>query len=623
MDGLFARARRLTKPGADADPTLPTDLIGAPDTAVVREAGRLLAKVPARLTGPPGRRFRKQRIAVASSFTCDGVPPFLRISLLDAGIDGDLQTTGADQLMVELTRPDSALARFAPDITLVLVDEGMFWPADWDPTDLPGLRDAMTERLAMLGAALAAYTARTCGSVLLHTVPLPPHRLRSVIAYQSRATVSRAWRELNLGLLDLAAELDAVHVMDLESLLVDHPGVLRDDRLHRFAVMAWSPSVERLYAQEAARFCRAAAGLSAKCLVLDLDNTLWGGVLGDDGPENIEVGNLYPGNAFVETQRTALALRRQGVLLAISSKNDPALVRKVFDEHPGLVLRRPDFAATAVNWEPKDGNVAALAAELNIGLDSVVFADDSRFERELVGHSLPDVTLVDLSGDPAGHAARLVGAASFDVLATTATDQNRTELYHARRERQEWAATQTGSGQDYLAGLDLRVSLRPANAYTLPRIHQLGTRTNQFSLVPQAHSQTRTREMAESPADIVLGFEVSDRFGPEGISGAVWISRAADHWLIENYVLSCRVFSRGIEFAVLQALVDDALAERVPRLEAVFQPTERNGPARGFLDAAGFVPGHPVGGRQRYVLPLDPVPAIGPDWITLRRDDDA
>ncbi|MEU6431029.1 HAD-IIIC family phosphatase [Microbispora sp. NPDC046973] len=621
MNDLLARVRRLREPGAEPDLGLLAELARTPDVAVAREAGRLLATTPVHLVTTPGRVLRPLRVAVAASFVCDAVAPLLRIALLRAGVDAELHVTPSEELLIELSGQDSALARFAPDVTLCLLDESVFWPADWDPADLPSLRGRLMERLDLLRGAVEDFSARSGKPVLVHTVPLPAARLRSVIAYRSRAALGKIWRELNSRLLDLAEETASVHIMDMEMLLADHPGRLRDTRLHHFARMAWSPSVERLYAQEAAGFCRAVAGGAAKCLVLDLDNTLWGGVLGDDGPENIEVGTLYPGNSYLEAQRTALVLRRQGVLLAISSKNDAALVGKVFAEHPGLVLREDDFAVSAVNWDPKDGNVAAIAAELNIGLDSLVFADDSRFECELVSRTHPQVTVVHLGGDPSEHAADLLAEGAFDVLATTTTDRRRTELYQARVRRRRWEAESRGTAEDYLRGLGVRVAVRQADAYTIARIQQLGLRTNQFTLLGRAHPDARTREMAESGHHRVLGFEVTDRFGSEGLVGALWVTPADDYWLIENYVMSCRVFSRGIEFAVLQVLADEARTAGAVRLEADYRPTERNGPARRFLSEAGFTAGRESEEVTRYVLPLDPPPALHPDWIIVEKED--
>lgn len=623
MNDLLDRARRLTEPGAEPDPTLANALAHTPDIGIAREAGRLLGRIDPTLVTNPGTKLYPLRVAVASSFTADNVLPLLRISLLATGIDAEFQLIPPDQLLMQLSDPNSALAQSAPDLTVCPIHDELFLPRDADTADLDAVHDLLAQRLDLFGAALSDFATRTAGTVLVHTVPLPQLRWRTVNAYRSRARLGRAWRELNSGLLELADRIDGVGVLDLEMLLTDAAVPLRDDRLYRFGGMAWSPAVEQLFAGQVAAYASALTGRSKKCLVLDLDNTLWGGVLGDDGPEHIELGSLYPGNAYTELQRAALALRDQGVLLAVASKNDPDLVTQVLAEHPDMLVRAEDFVAIKANWDPKDANLTALAAELNLGLDSLVFADDSPFECQLVARSLPQVTVVPMTGDPAGHLGTLLAGDHFTVLTTTDTDRERTELYRARVHRQEW--TRGHSALDgYLSELGIEVTVRRADEYLLPRIVQLGGRTNQFNLVGRAHSAQQTSRMADSPDHAVLGFEVGDRFGREGIVGALWIAKHTDHWLIENAVMSCRVFARGIEFAVLQTVIDEAAATGVPRLEAAFRSTGRNGPAEKFLAEAGFVAAQrdpDPDGTLRHVLHLDPRPALSPAWISIHTDE--
>ncbi|MEV6558136.1 HAD-IIIC family phosphatase [Nocardia sp. NPDC051756] len=623
MNDLLDRARRLTEPDAEPDPTLAAALAHTPDIGIAREAGRLLGRIDPTLVTRPGTKLYPLRVAVASSFTADNVLPLLRISLLAAGIDAEFQLIPPDQLLMQLSDPNSALAQSTPDLTVCPIHEELFLPRDADTADLDTVRDLLEQRLDLFGAALSDFATRTAGTVLVHTVPLPHLRWRTVNAYRSRARLGRAWRELNSGLLELADRIDGVGVLDLEMLLTDAAVPLRDDRLYRFGSMAWSPAVEQLFAGQVAAYASALTGRSKKCLVLDLDNTLWGGVLGDDGPENIELGSLYPGNAYSELQRAALALRAQGVLLAVASKNDPDLVTQVLAEHPDMLVRAEDFVAIKANWEPKDGNLTALAAELNLGLDSLVFADDSPFECQLVARSLPQVTVVPMTGDPSGHVGTLLAGDHFTVLTTTDTDRERTELYRARVHRQEW--TRGHSALDgYLSELGIEVTVRRADEYLLPRIVQLGGRTNQFNLIGRAHSAQQTGRMADSAEHAVFGFEVGDRFGREGIVGALWIAKHTDHWLIENAVMSCRVFARGIEFAVLQTVIDEAAATGALRLEADFRGTGRNGPAEKFLADAGFVAAQQDSdpdGTLRHVLHLDPRPALSPAWISIHTDE--
>ena len=607
-DGLVGRFRRLLAPGAAADPSLQAALREVEDPATLAAVGWLLERVPPELLAAERTALRSLKVAVSATFTADGVVPLLRALLLRDGIAASLHLSGFDQLTVDLTDPDSELARFGPDVTLALLHDGAFLPGGWDPADLSGLSAALRERLDLLGAAVAGFTARTGGRVLLHTVPLSAVERTSVVSYRGRAELGRIWRELNTGLLALSA--GPVHTLDLEAVLVDTAGPVRDDRLAAMAGMAWTARTEAAYAREAAAFCRAAAGLARKVLVLDLDNTLWGGVAGDDGPEGIELGPLYPGNAYVDLQRRARMLRRQGVLLAIASKNDPALAAAVLARHPGMVLSADDFVARAVNWEPKDGNLLAIAAELNLGPAALLLADDSPFECGLVRSALPEVGVLQLGSEAATHAARLLAGDQFTVLETTPTDLDRGALYRAEAGRRRFSAG-FESTVDYLRELGLHVAVRPADEFTLPRLAQLCLRTNQFTFTGPGRAATP----ASDP--LVLAFDVRDRFGREGVAGGVWLDRRPDGWRIDNMVMSCRVFSRGVEHAVLQHVADLAAAAGAPRLTAALRFTGRNGPAAAFLPAAGFARTGPDGDLVRYALPLDPPPALAPDWVTL------
>ncbi|MGB3438344.1 MAG: HAD-IIIC family phosphatase [Actinophytocola sp.] len=612
VQDLLTRIRAAAAPAAKADPALLADLARVRDLPVLIEAGRLLAAVPADRLGA----LRPLRVAITGTFTASGVAPLLRVALLRRGIAPQLHVSGFDQLLTDLTDQESPVARFAPQVTLCLMHDSWLLPTGWDPTDLDGLANALHGRREMVEGAVTSFVNRGGGTVLVHTVPLSPAEYRGVVAFDGRAALGRIWRDLNSDLLGMTQRNAAVHTLDLEALLVHTSGAVRDERLYRFAGAAWSSVVEHEYADQAANFCRAVLGMAKKTLVLDLDNTLWGGVVGDDGPAGIQVGELYPGNCYTELQRRAVALRKQGVLLALCSKNEAELVDRVLTEHPGLAIRPADIAAQAVNWQPKDHNLRQLARQLNLGLDSFVFADDSEFECELVRESVPEVTVVHLDGDPADHVGAILGGGHFDVLTTTATDRERTALYQARAERVR-SAQEFSSVRDYLASLDVRVTVRAVDEFTLPRLVQLGGRTNQFNMIGTAHPEARTREMTASPDHLVLVFEVADRFGREGIVGGVWVTRYEESWLIENLVMSCRVFSRGVEHTVVAHLADLAARDGALLLEADFRATERNKPAAAFYPEVGFQ-AHRTGEKEiRYVLPLVPRPRIRPEWTEL------
>ncbi|AUH44422.1 HAD-IIIC family phosphatase [Streptomyces sp. CMB-StM0423] len=611
---LLARLRRLTADGAAPDPgLLPSirELTGVVERAKV---GGLLAGVPARLLAGEGRPLRPLRVGLTGTFTADGLLPLLRTALLSAGIDAEILLTGYGRLTLDLGDPASPLAGFEPDVVLCLLHDEALLPHDWDPTDLAVLDRHVAARAVEIGDLAADFAARTGATMLLHTVPLSVLEYRSLVAQRSRAALGRAWRRANLVLLDLPERTQEVHVLDLETLVANEPVALRDERRYRFARMAWSPGVEDLYATEAAAFCRALTGLSRKVLALDLDQTLWGGVVGDDGPTGIELGPLYPGNAYLEVQRRAKMLRRQGVLLAVCSKNSPEPVDRVFAEHPAMVLQAEDFVAQAVNWLPKDENLRELAHSLNLGLDSMVFFDDSAFECELVREALPDVRVVRANGDPADHAARLLGTGLFDVVRLTDTDLERTGRYRAEVRRRDGFAA-AGGTRDFLDSLELRVRVRPADPYAVPRVHQLLHRTNQFNTTNLRWTAAQIDEAVASDRRTVLVFDVADRFGSEDAVGAVLLSTAPEQWTIDNFVMSCRVFSRGIEFAVLHHVAERAASRGAQRLVADFIPTARNGPAAAFIREAGFTPVDEPG--QTHELLLEPPPRPAPAWIDL------
>jgi FkbH-like protein len=610
---LLARLRRLRTDATASDPDLWAAVRELTGTAERAQAGRLLAGVPARRTAVDGQDFRPLRVGVTGTFTADGLVPLLRTALLAAGIEAEIELSGYGRLALDLGDPASRLAGWAPDVVLCILHDEALLPRDWDPTDLASLEEHLLAGAGEIGELVTGFAARTGATMLLHTVPLSTLEYRTVTAQRGRAALGRAWRRANLALLELAERSEQVHVLDLDVLLAGEPVALRDERRYRFARMAWSPGVEDLYATEAAAFCRALTGLSRKLLVLDLDQTIWGGVVGDDGPTGIDLGPLYPGSAYLEVQRRAAMLRRQGVLLAVCSKNTPEVVDQVFAEHPAMLLRSEDLVATAVNWSPKDQNLRELARTLNLGLGSVVFLDDSAFECALVRRSLPEVHVVSGDGDPADIAARLLGSGMFDVLQLTGTDLERTARYRAEARRRT-VSEQAGSTRDFLESLDLRVRVRDADPYSVPRVHQLLRRTNQFNTTGLRWSEAEIGAASDAGDRRVVVFDVTDRFGSEDTVGAVLLSTAPDRWTIDNFVMSCRVFSRGIEFAVLARVIEDAVRSGAGELVADYVPTPRNGPAAAFYREAGFTP---VGSGPTHRLPLRPAPDVAPAWIRL------
>jgi FkbH-like protein len=393
-----------------------------------------------------------------------------------------------------------------------------------------------------------------------------------------------------------------------------------DARLWFTARMGWSDAVLPALAREHMRYLTPYKGLSRKCIVLDLDNTLWGGVIGEDGIEGIQLGPEAPGNAFVAFQRELERLWHRGILLAICSKNNEADVLPVFDRHPHTVLKLSHFAARRVNWQSKAMNLREIAAELNIGLDSLVFLDDNPAERAAVRAELPQVLTIDLPIDPAHYRTTLLGLDVFETLALTEDDLLRNERYTAQTARREFESQYVESHvplEVYLADLQLRVEIDRINQQTLPRVAQLTNKTNQFNLTTHRYSEAEILEMQ------ARGFEgfsarVMDRFGDNGVVGVTIVRRDGLVMEIDTFLLSCRVMGRGVETAILSFLATLASQDGLQRLRGWYLPTEKNAPVKDCYRQHGFkLVEQGPGGGELWELDLADAAVPSPPWLSV------
>ncbi|MFD1146675.1 HAD-IIIC family phosphatase [Saccharothrix hoggarensis] len=597
--------------GAVADRRVPgiaerTTLARIEDPAVLRKAGKLLARLD-----PEDHDLRPLRVAVLATCTIGSFEQILRASLVGAGVLPTIEP--GPYGMFELTLATGGFADSGePDLVACLLDESYFLPPEWDAVDVDGFAEHVRKRLADLRDLVLSAVDRFTSTVVLHTVPLPAQVRDSVIGWRSRAAVARAWAGLNEGILALAEESRQVAVADLVSVLADAPFAARDDRLHRYGDLPYTDGALFLLAREVRRFAQAKTGLSRKVLALDLDNTLWGGVLGEVGAQGVQLGGLYPGNAYSEVQRTARRLRDQGVILVLASKNDAAIVDDALTSHPDVLLRPEAFSATAVNWGPKAENLRGAAETLGLGTQSFVFLDDSPFERGHVSAELPEVAVLAADGDPAHIVRTLLSHGWFDVPDLTDTDRQRPGLYRTRALRSDFAGG-FGSSEDYLHALGVELTVERASEFSVARVAQLAARTNQFNLTGLRFDEAATAERIADPGRLVATFAVADRFGDEGVIGAAWVECGDDVWRVENLVLSCRVLGRGVELAIAAWLARQAREAGATTLEGRFVPSKKNGVASGFWSKAGFTDA----GDGAFTLALTGDAVSTPAWIKV------
>jgi FkbH-like protein len=408
-------------------------------------------------------------------------------------------------------------------------------------------------------------------------------------AYRSRTLGSdwafRKWVNLELG-LNAPAYL---HICDMEFLAHRHGGLqARDERGWFESKQPCSPSLLVEFAREAAHLIASLKRSPKKVLALDLDNTLWGGVVADDGLEGIELGDTSPrGEAFKAFQKYIVNLKQRGVLLAVVSKNDHARAAEVFEKHPEMVLRMKDVVSFKANWEPKSDNLRQMATELNLGLDSFVFVDDNPAEIEIVRQFAPEVSTILLGPDPAGYVAQLSDCRWFEPRSITSEDAERTDQYRAEVQRQTLEASVTDMAS-YLDSLAMEATINEFTSMDVPRLAQLINKSNQFNLTTRRRTEAEIQALMRDPDYVGFSVRLKDRFGDHGLISIVIGQQAGKTMNIDTWLMSCRVLKRQVEEEVLNELARLADQRGCDRLAGVYFPTAKNEMVRDFYTRMGF-----------------------------------
>ena len=396
--------------------------------------------------------------------------------------------------------------------------------------------------------------------------------------------------KLNYLLAEAAREAGNVRLIDLEPIRA-HMGydAFHDPKLYAIAKMPISTQALPAVASRVVDAILARKGRFHKCAIIDLDNTLWGGVIGDDGLEGIQIGELGQGHAFTEFQTWLKELKNRGVMLAVCSKNDEANAKEPFLRHPEMVLKLDDFSAFVANWEDKASNIRRIQKELNIGLDSMVFFDDNPFERNLVRTMLPEVEAPELPEDPAEYTAFARMQNLFDTNSYSDEDRVRTERYLAEKSRTELSAG-IDNYDDYLKALGMKAVCAPFDAFHIPRIAQLTQRSNQFNLRTVRYSEQEIEEIAANPRYITRYYTLRDRFGEHGLIAVVILEKRENELFVNEWLMSCRVLKRGMEQFIADSILRAAREAGVARVVGEYIPTPKNAMVKDLYASMGFRP---------------------------------
>lgn len=537
-------------------------------------------------TPPTDLAHRSVRLAILGSSTFALLHGAIRVAGLRRGIWIETYENSYGQYRQELLDPQSGLYAFRPDAILFAFDPyhltGALHPGVADPERVVADIQAQIEQCWAL-----ARDAFHCQIIQQTILPALPPVLGSNEARLPWAPAG-AIERLNHWMREVAVRRD----IDLLALDVyaASTGIRdwHDNALWHRSKQEVSPRKAPLYGDLVGRILAAHLGRSFKCLVLDLDNTLWGGVIGDDGLDGIVLGQGSAlGEAYTAVQKYVLALAGRGVILAVCSKNDEANALSPFEKHPEMVLRRHHIASFVANWNDKASNIRQIAAELNIGLDAIVFLDDNPFERDLVRHELPMVAVPEVGDDPTYYPLTLHDAGYFEGLKVTNEDAERTTQYQANREREMYRATAPDL-DSYLRSLEMTLLWRRFDQVGLQRVTQLVNKTNQFNLRTQRYSEEQVAAIIDDPNAVGLQLRLVDRFGDNGIIAIVICRKSEQGMFIDTWLMSCRVLGRQVETATLNLIAAQAIKAGAKRLVGEYRPTAKNGMVKDHYKRLGF-----------------------------------
>jgi FkbH-like protein len=529
----------------------------------------------------------KIKLAILGGFTTHQLRDFIELYLFAAGVPAEIYEADYGVFQQEILSPSSGLYEFKPNV--------VYLATHWrNLGHLPKLPNSEKEVSALLEAeyrdwALLWQTAhdRLGCQILQNNFDTPPWRSLDNHEIRHSATLSRFIAEINRLLAERAPSYVTIH--DVETLAANAGRrIWGNERFFLYAKMPCAPEYLVDYAHSVSSILAAQRGLSRKCLVLDLDNTVWGGVIGDDGLGGIRVGQGDPeGEGFLSFQRYVKNLQMRGVILAVCSKNDERTAREVFEKHPDMILRLDDISCFVANWTDKATNLQSIAQQLNIGLDSLVFIDDNPAERSIIRQMVPEVAVPEVSADPIEFVEVLERHRYFQVATLGSEDFKRTEYYRANMQRAEIQAS-AGRLEDFLRSLEMTATIGPIQATTLERSTQLINKSNQFNLTTRRRSVAEIMALTQSPDWLTITVSLSDRFGDNGLISVVLGHVQQDTLDIDTWLMSCRVLKRGVEEFLLNYLCEEAAARKLKRIGGEYIPTARNALVRDHYADLGF-----------------------------------
>ncbi len=505
----------------------------------------------------------------------------------EAGLHYDIFDADYDQIDAQTMDPSSELYAHRPDWIILanctdrLYDAYCAYPLG----ERSRFAETMRDRLVVVWQRIAANcTAR----LIQFNFPAWDDRVFGDFGAKTPESFAFQLRKLNFLLAESCAANKNVFPVDvdgMQSRLGEH--FVRDAKMYCIAKMPFRTDFLPYLAAQITDLIRAASGTFKKCVVLDLDNTLWGGVIGDDGIDGIQIGELGLGHAFSAFQAWLKELKNRGIILCVCSKNNEPAAKEPFERHPEMVLRLEDISVFVANWQDKASNIRAIRDVLNIGMDSIVFLDDNPFEREAVRSLIPGITVPELPENPEEYVDHLRTLNLFETASYSEEDRVRTQQYRAEAQRVS-LQNQCADYDAYLEGLEMVAQAEPFDSFHFPRIAQLTQRSNQFNLRTVRYTEQEIAALAADPRYLTLYFTLRDKFGDHGLISAVILEKRADRLFVDTWLMSCRVLKRGMEEFIVNKMLDTARKAGYSLVEGEYIKTAKNAMVSRIYEKLGF-----------------------------------
>ncbi len=529
---------------------------------------------------------RKLRVSLLKSYTCDMIEPILTCMLHARGYQSAIQIGGFNQFYQEILEETSTLYTFHPHMVVLLVRPEDFYPLLFEqtPQERRNVDIHVQKILDDIKMLLATIQKRQPDvNILLNTFAKPYFAPTGLYESQNSTGISAIMWRLNLGLIEIAEQMDRVCLLDVAESIATMGQSVHDIKMWTIAKNPYKFEFYEHTARQIVKSIEAIHGKRKKCIVLDLDNTLWKGIIGEDGFSGIKI--------YKEFQRQLLFLNQTGILLAINSKNNVDDAMAVIRHHEDMILKEEHFSALQINWDDKVSNLKKIATNLNIGLDSMVFIDDNPYECQMVEEMLPEVDVLPLPDDATKYVVALRGMWGLDYLVLTEEDQEKAQLYR-RKNQAEQLKESSSDLQSFYVTLQMHMTVTEVTEHNIGRFQkrmaQLTQKTNQFNLTTRRYTEEEITGMVQAGYKLYVA-SLADKFGDYGIISLMIIdTQMKDCWRVDTFLLSCRVMGRTVEEALLWYITEAAAKHNIKTIIGDYIETAKNKPVKDLYKRMGF-----------------------------------